>query len=63
MDGSIHDLEEVQEQDQQRQTHLEAHELFVMRFSNEAVKQKPEEIIQRIEAFLQGKRRTEIGNV
>ena len=55
VDGSIHDLEEIKDSDLIRQEQLEQEGLSFLRFSNEEIKVKPEEVIQKIETYLIGK--------
>ena len=55
VDGSIHNVEEVKENDKMRQKQLESEGLFFLRFSNDEIRLKPEGVIQRIETFLKGK--------
>ena len=52
VDGSIHNVEEVKENDLIRQQQLEREGLTFLRFSNDEVKLKPEEVFQQIETFL-----------
>jgi cyclase len=49
VDGSIHNVDEV------RQKQLEQEDLTFLRFSNDEIKLKPEEVFQLIETFLKGK--------
>ena len=55
VDGSIHELEEVKENDQIRQQQLQGEGLTFLRFSNDQIRVRPEEVIQQIETFLKGK--------
>lgn len=55
VDGSIHNIEEVKENDLVRQQQLEKEGLAFLRFSNDEIRLKQEEIIQQIETFLKGK--------
>jgi cyclase len=55
VDGSIHELEEVKKNDQARQKHLEEKGMTILRFNNDNIRLKPEEIIQTIEYHLQSK--------
>lgn len=55
VDGSIHKLEEVKTNDKVRQQQLEKEGLTFLRFSNDEIKLKPEEVSQQIETFLKGK--------
>jgi cyclase len=52
VDGSIHDLEEVKQNDQLRQKQLEQEGLTFLRFSNDHLRLKSEEVIQQIETYL-----------
>ena len=61
VDGSIHEKENVIQNDVQRQRHLKDHNLTVLRFTNEEIKLRSEEVILKIEAFI--KSRTEKGKV
>src|SRR6266498_4314469 len=58
VDGSIHEIEEVKQNDEVRQQQLEKEGLTFLRFSNDEIRLKPEEIIQQIETFLKGKLKT-----
>jgi very-short-patch-repair endonuclease len=51
-DGAIHDKEDVKENDAARQSHFEEHGLTVLRFTNEKIRNKLEEVIARIEQYL-----------
>ena len=55
VDGSIHEVEAVKENDKERQAQLEAQGLTVLRFSNDAVRVTPEQVILKIEACLKKK--------
>ena len=55
VDGSIHNLKEVQENDQIRQQHLEQNGLHVTRFTNEEVLANLETVIQTIEQLIKEK--------
>lgn len=55
VDGSIHEVEAVKENDKERQAQLEAQGLTVLRFSNDAVRLTPEQVTQEIEACLKEK--------
>ena len=55
VDGSIHELEEVKENDQIRQKQLKHEGLTFLRFSNNEIRLKQEEVIYQIETFLKGK--------
>lgn len=48
LDGSIHNIEEVIKNDEERQKELERWGYFVIRFKNKQIKQKPEEVIKII---------------
>ena len=52
VDGSIHELEEIRQNDQTRQEHLEADNLTVIRFTNGEIRLNKEEVINKIEAYL-----------
>jgi cyclase len=55
VDGSIHDLKEVKQNDRLRQKQLEQEGLTFLRYSNDKIRLKPEEVIQQIETYLKGK--------
>jgi len=55
VDGSIHNLEEVKENDFIRQEQLGQEGLIFFRFSNDEIKLRPEEAIHQIETYLKGK--------
>jgi cyclase len=55
VDGSIHNIEEVKENDEIRQKQLEQNCINFLRFSNDEIRLKPEEVIQQIETYLKGK--------
>ena len=55
VDGSVHDLEEVKENDLIRQHQLEEEGLTFLRFRNKDIVEKPEEVIKQIETYLEGK--------
>src|SRR5690242_20200790 len=55
VDGSIHQLEEVKQNDEIRQQQLEQEGLSFLRFTNEEIKLKSEEVICKIETYLKGK--------
>lgn len=55
VDGSIHEVETVKENDKQWQAQLEAQGLTVLRFSDDTVRLTPEQVIQEIEAYLKEK--------
>ena len=48
LDGSIHNIEEVIKNDEERQKELERWGYFVIRFKNKKIMQKPEEVIKII---------------
>ena len=52
VDGSIHNLKEVKNNDQQRQHALEKDGLIVLRFSNEKILTNLEEVISKIEQHI-----------
>ena len=58
VDGSIHNVAEVKQSDEIRQQQLEKENLTFLRFSNEEIKLKPEEVIYQIETLLKGKLET-----
>jgi very-short-patch-repair endonuclease len=51
-DGSIHEKEDVKENDAVRQNHLAHHGLTVLRFTNNEIRNKPEDVIAQIEHHL-----------
>jgi cyclase len=55
VDGSIHNIEEVKENDEIRQKQLEQNCINFLRLSNDEIRLKPEEVIQQIETYLKGK--------
>jgi len=55
VDGSIHEVEEVKQHDEQRQKQLEAQGLAFLRFTNNEIRLQPEEVIRQIEQHLQSK--------
>jgi imidazole glycerol-phosphate synthase subunit HisF len=55
VDGSIHNIEEVKENDEIRQKQLEQDCNNFLRFSNDEIRLKPEEVTQQIETYLKGK--------
>jgi very-short-patch-repair endonuclease len=59
VDGSIHNNEDVRKNDEIRQTHLRAHQLTVLRFTNDEVERKQEEAILQIEQHLPKPGKTE----
>jgi cyclase len=52
VDGSIHEKEEVKENDEVRQSCLEDHGLTVLRFTNEEIRLNKENVITKIEHHL-----------
>lgn len=52
LDGSIHDLDDVREQDAWRTGHLEARGFTVLRFPNDDVLSRPDTVIAAIRARL-----------
>jgi cyclase len=52
VDGSIHDVEEIKKRDEQRQSLIEKDGLVVLRFRNEDIIQKLEEVIMKIEQYI-----------
>jgi imidazole glycerol-phosphate synthase subunit HisF len=58
VDGSIHELEEVKQNDQIRQQQLENEGLSFLRFTNNEIRLKPEDVIHRIETYLKEKTAT-----
>ena len=55
VDGSIHEKEEVKQNDIERQQQLEQQGLTFLRFTNNEIKLQPEKVIQKIEKYLQSK--------
>jgi len=55
VDGSVHDLEEIKKNDELRQKQMEQEGLSFLRFRNDEIKLRPEEVIKKIEAYLIGK--------
>jgi cyclase len=55
VDGSIHNIEEVKENDEIRQKQLEQNCINFLRLSNDEIRLEPEEVIQQIETYLKGK--------
>ena len=53
LDGSIHNLEEVKENDMHKQRILEEYGLTVMRFTNSEMFKTPKEVIEKIVRYLQ----------
>lgn len=52
VDGPIHQKEEVKQADEIRESHLKDHGLSILRFTNDEIKTKPEEVISRLEHHL-----------
>jgi very-short-patch-repair endonuclease len=52
VDGSIHKEEEVKRNDEIREKQLEQEGLTFLRFTNEQIKLKPEEVIRKLETYL-----------
>ena len=52
VDGSIHELEEIRQNDQTRQKNLEADNLTVIPYTNDEIRLNKEEVIDKIEAYL-----------
>lgn len=52
IDGSIHDVIDVQEHDKERQNNLEKDGLTFIRFTNQEVEKKFEKVISEIEEYL-----------
>ncbi len=52
VDGSIHEKEEVKENDAVRQSCLEDHGLTILRFTNEEIRLNTENVIAKIERHL-----------
>ena len=55
VDGSIHQVQEIKRNDEQRQKQLEEQGLSFLRFTNNELKLHSEKVIQQIEAYLQSK--------
>ena len=55
VDGSIHNLDEVKQNDVIRQKLLEDSGLVFLRFTNDEIRLTPELVIKRLEAFLKEK--------
>ena len=55
VDGSIHNVDEVKENDEIRQKQLQQEGISFLRFSNNEIKLKQGEVILQIETFLKGK--------
>ncbi|RYZ60748.1 MAG: DUF559 domain-containing protein [Chitinophagaceae bacterium] len=49
VDGRIHEREDVKQNDQVRQKHLQDHSLQILRFTNEEIEQRLEHVICEIE--------------
>ncbi|HTM94176.1 MAG TPA: endonuclease domain-containing protein [Flavisolibacter sp.] len=58
VDGSIHNEAGVKQNDEIRQKQLEEEGLTFLRFSNNQIKLRPEDVVNRIEIFLKGNRKT-----
>jgi cyclase len=54
VDGSIHNVEEVKQNDEVRQKPLEQEGLLFLRFTNDEIRLQPEGVIHQID-FLRGK--------
>jgi len=52
VDGSIHELDEIKQNDKERQSLLEKDGLLVIRFSNLQVEQEQEKVIENIEQVI-----------
>ena len=52
LDGSIHDLEDVKENDFHKQRLMEEYGLKVMRFTNKEVFNKPQDVVMKIIEYL-----------
>lgn len=52
VDGSIHDVEEVQVYDKERQGYIEGFGITFLRFSNDEVLINPESVVKEIEDFI-----------
>ena len=52
VDGSIHDLAEVKENDKQREEFLQKDGLTILRFDNKQVVENLEKVIKHIEDFI-----------
>lgn len=50
--GSIHNKEDVKQNDRQRQYLLEKDKLIVVRFSNDEIEQEPEKVLKNIEELI-----------
>ena len=55
VDGLIHNIDEVRQNDEIRQRQLEEEGITFLRFSNDEIRLKPEKVILQIENFLKGK--------
>jgi imidazole glycerol-phosphate synthase subunit HisF len=55
VDGSIHNIEEVKENDEISQKQLEQNCISFLRFANDEIRLKTEEVTQQIETYLKGK--------
>lgn len=58
VDGSIHDVEKVKENDHARQQQLEQEGITFLRFTNNEIRLKREEVIRQIDSFLKEKLKT-----
>jgi cyclase len=58
VDGPIHQLDEIKQNDEERQRRLESEGLTFLRFSNDQITLTPEEVIHQTETYL--KEKTEI---
>jgi very-short-patch-repair endonuclease len=52
VDGPIHQKQEIKKNDEEREGHLKDHGLSILRFTNEELIAKPEDVISRIERHL-----------
>ena len=55
VDGSVHEMEEAKKSDRVRQRQLEQKGLTVLRFTNQQIKEAPEEIFKHLESYLRSK--------
>lgn len=55
VDGSIHEIEEVKENDEIRQKQLEQEGLTFLRFTNNEIKLQAEKVIRKTETYLKEK--------
>ena len=58
VDGSIHGVEKVKENDHVRQHQLEQEGITFLRFTNNEIKLRQEEVIHQIDSFLKEKLKT-----